>query len=201
MDPRSAPTARRSRSRRSSLADRPGVTFARRVRGRRACVASRPRRGSRRATLARPEALRGQPRIAAAVQAQDRVPDRFAHPLDLVLPALVDRQLQTSSPSTAGTEPQEQSGRRRARSLRPGARARPAAGRPRPRPRTPCRPRSAGAQPVGELTVVRQGAARRSCPAIETAHRKRHAVRAGRGLRRSGAFAGRARSCRLRPAC
>src|ERR671936_2611311 len=39
------------------------------------------------------ELVQGQPGIAAAVEPTDRVADRCEHPLDLVLAALLDREL------------------------------------------------------------------------------------------------------------
>src|SRR6266542_3707826 len=57
--------------------------------------------------LAGPEALDAEPRIAAAVQVDDRVADRFAHALHLVLASLVDREL-----DSRGAEEARAGGRR-----------------------------------------------------------------------------------------
>src|SRR5205085_10095729 len=61
------------------------------------------------ARLAGAEAFYGQARVPAAVQARDRVADGLEHPLHLVLPAFVDREL-----DPGGAEPADAGGRRAA---------------------------------------------------------------------------------------
>ena len=86
-----------------------------------------------------------RPAYAAAVEAPHRVADRRAHPLHLVLAALVEHELEPPGPEAACAV-RARCGRRRARRPPRAGAAPRRRGRPRRRPRRPSRRRSADAR-------------------------------------------------------
>ena len=105
----------------------------------------------------------------------DRQPDRGAHPLDLVLAPLVERELEPVRARAASHAP-ARCGRRRARRPRGASGVARRSGRPRPRPRRSSRRRTEGARGGAPAARRSSAGARRSC--------RRRGDRPGRRARR-----------------